>query len=219
MTETKLLLAAAAAFYFGRGYYVNTGVTVPGKDTPVHLAAVLPRMRELKLRMRKGFAPTGIINHLDQSKWLGLSQLAGKTGYAPDFIAAVMTDAAMDDWIESRVDGGEIFYRIKNYRVPARECLSAFAGTENVSDRIDLAESLRGCFNRIVFIFPYAVDEQTMDRITAMGGGVMRFHQKQGVFQEIIPEESLDIEDMQGHASLVESVLYDNVWLMNQELI
>ena len=198
MNETQLVLAAMAAFFYGRGYYVTTNAPVPGKDTMADLAAVLPRMRELKLRMKRGFAPTGIINHLYKTQWSGLNQLTEKTGYEADFIAGVMRDAALDDWVDTRIEGDQIFYRIKNYRVPTRECLGAFAGTEKVPEKIDLAESLAGCFHRIFFVFPFAVDDQTMARITSFGAGVMQFHRKQGVFQELVPGDSFEIENRKG---------------------
>lgn len=220
MSERNLVLAAAAAYFYGRGYYVNTDVTVSGCETVVvDLVAVMPRMKELKIRLKRGFAPTGIINHLHQNEWTSLNQLIDQTRYEAEFIAAVMHDAVADNWVESKLDDGEIFYRIKDYRVPARECLAIFEGMEHLSVKIDLVKSLEGCFHRIFFVFPFSIDDETMDRLAAIGGGVMKFYRKQGVFQEILPGESFAIEDNPRHASLVETVLYENVWLMNQELI
>ena len=218
MDETQQILSAAAAFYFGRGYYVNTNVTIPGRDTVVDLAAVMPRMSELKLRMKRGFAPTGIINHLFRNQWFSLSRLVEQTGYLPEFIAAVMYDAAQDNWVESKSDGTEIFYRVKDYRVPARACLAAFSGMKNLAEKIDLAMSLSGCFHQLSLFFPIWWTTAPWSDSHQSG----RHHTippKAGRVSGHYTSEQLEIEDLPGHASLVEAVLYDNVWLMNQELI
>lgn len=51
----RLIIAAAAAYFSGQRYCVNTNYNVPGaKGIVVDIVAVLPRLKELKPRLKKG---------------------------------------------------------------------------------------------------------------------------------------------------------------------
>jgi len=219
MDQAALILASAAAYYSGRGYYASTHVPVPGSNSLIDVAAVMPRMRELKLRLKKGFAPTGIINHMLGANWIQFSELVQKTGYETHLVGAILEDASRDGWVELDSGANGPRCRIKDYRAPARECVLAFLGAENLADKLDVLRCLEGCYNQALFVFPYPLDDKTTELIVASGAGIVRYFQRQGVFQELVPPETFDIQDQRGFALLVEKVLYDNAWIMTDEII
>jgi hypothetical protein len=217
--QTALILASAAAYFSGRGYYVSTRCPVPESNSLIDAAAVMPRMRELKLRFKKGFAPTGIINHMLGVDWIQFHELVEKTGYETHVVGAILDDASREGWVEIdfREEGPRC--RIKDYRVPARECILAFVGTENLAVKLDVLRSVEGCYNQALFIFPYQLDNDTTELIASTGAGITRYYQNQGIFQELVPPEAFDIQDQRRFSLLVEKVLYEHSWIMTDETI
>lgn len=219
MNQGTSIIAAAAAFFSGRGYYVNSNFVVPGTEISVDVAAVMPRMRELKMRLKRGFAPTGVINHLIGKDWVELGEIVGKTGYALNLVGTMLEDAASDGWVEMKTfDEGPVF-RIKDYRIPARECILAFLGAVDLDDKLKRMRNLEGCFNRAMMIFPFDIDNNTTESIVSAGAGVVRYHQVQGLFQELIPAEPQPIKNERCFAMLVEKVLFDNVEIMARDVV
>ena len=51
----ETIKAAYAAFLSGRGYCARIDVDLPGTGIRVDVAAVLPRMRDLKARLKRVF--------------------------------------------------------------------------------------------------------------------------------------------------------------------
>ncbi len=219
MGQEELILAAAAAYFSGKGYYVNTNFTVPGTQIALDLVAVLPKMRELKPRLKMGFAPTGILVHLLDGDWIPFERIVDKTGFDTNFVGEALTEAAQNDWVEIDIHKEAARCRIKNYKIPARECVLAFLGTQNFTEKLDTARALEGCYHKAFFIFPYSLDDRTTDQIALMGGGIIKYHQTHGVFQELMPAQTFDIESIKRYALIVEKVLYDNVWVMTEEII
>jgi len=46
-----------------------------------------------------------------------------------------------------------------------------------------------------------------------------RYHQEHGMFQQLIPAETHDIEDQGRFALIVEYILYENVWIQMEDII
>lgn len=215
----ETIKASFAGFLSGRGYCARVDFTVPGTETIVDVAAALPRMRDLKTRLKRGFVPTGILQHLIGADWMGIEEIIRRTGYEGGFVASVMAEAVGNNWVEKESRHGMPYFRILDYRVPARECVLAFVGTENLRGKIIRLKELVGCYSRALFIFPYALDNDTMEQIVDLGAGIIRYYRDYGVFQETVPAETNDIEDMRRFALIVEYVTYNNVWIMTGETI
>jgi hypothetical protein len=217
--DGNFLRAACAAFLAGRGYAARTDLTVPGTDIRVDVAAVLPRMRDLKTRLKRGFVPTGILHPLIGAGWVPVSEIIRRTGYPPGHVAAVLEEAARERWVELDFQGREPRCRTLDYRPPAKECLLAFDGTEHMAEKLKRLEALDGSYSRAQFLFPYALDEKTTEAITGLGAGVVRYHREHGVFQELVPAETRDIEDPGRFALIVEYVLYEHIWIRTGEIL
>jgi hypothetical protein len=217
--KEDIIRASFAAFLSGRGYAARTDFTVPGTNILIDIAAVQPRMRDLKARLKRGFVPTGLLHHLIGAGWVSLGQIIHQTGYEPGYVTAILEEAAAEHWVEIEHGKGESHCRILDYRPPAKECLLAFVGTEMLLERIERLKELAGCYNRALFLFPYPVDEKTTEQIVQVGAGVVRYHQEHGVFQQLIPAESFDIEDPGRFALIVEYILYENVWIQMEDII
>ena len=218
LMKEDIIRASCAAFFSGRGYAARTDFTVPGTNIFVDVAAVQPRMRDLKARLKRGFVPTGILNHLIGAGWISLGQIIRQTRYEPGYVTAILEEAAAEHWIEIEREG-EPRCRILDYRPPAKECLLAFVGTEMLLEKIERLKELAGCYNRALFLFPYPVDDQTTEQIVQLGAGVVRYHQEHGMFQQLIPAETHDIEDQGRFALIVEYILYENVWIQMEDII
>lgn len=214
-----VLKTACAAFLAGRGYATRMDLIVPGSDIRVDVAAVLPRMRDLKTRLKRGFVPTGILHPLIGAGWVTVSEIVRRTGYQPGHVAAVLEEAARERWIELDLQRREPRCRIQDYRPPAKECLLAFDGTERLAEKVERLEALDGCYSRAQFLFPYDLDERTTDRLAGLGAGIVRYHREHGVFQELVPAETHDIEDPGRFALIVEYVLYEHIWIRTGEIL
>ncbi|HOI75551.1 MAG TPA: hypothetical protein PLO63_15505 [Syntrophales bacterium] len=211
--------AACAAFLAGRGYAARTDFRVPGTDIRVDVAAVLPRLRDLKARLKRGFVPTGVLHPLIGAGWVSLEEITRRTGYPPGYIVSVLEEAAREHWVELDMENRKPRCRIRDYRPPAKECLVAFDGTDRLAEKMKGLEALAGSYSRAQFIFPYDLDEETTDRIAGIGAGIVRYHREHGVFQELVPAETLEIENPGRFALIVEYVLYEHVWLRTGEIL
>lgn len=215
----NVLRAACAAFLAGRGYAARTDFIVPGTDIRVDVAAVLPRMRDLKMRLKRGFVPTGVLHPLIGAGWVSLEEITRRTGYPPGYITSVLEEAAREQWVELDMESRTPRCRIRDYRPPAKECLLAFDGTEHLAEKMEALEALDGCYSRAQFLFPYDLDEKTTEAVIALGAGVVRHHREQGIFQELVPAESREIEDAGRFALIVEYVLYEHIWIRTGEIL
>jgi hypothetical protein len=196
---------------------VNTNFKVPGGDIEIDLVAVMPRLRDLKTRFEKGFAPIGVLQHLMGRDWVDFKEITEKTGYNLGFIDCIVQDGVRDQWFEFRITEKGPQCRTKNYRIPAKICLMAFVGTEELNRKIEVFTSIKKEYTGGYFIFPYEVDSETKNCMGEIGAGIFRYYEKHGVFQEVLPAEILDIENQQLFALTAEKVLYDNVWIMMEE--
>lgn len=212
-------MAAAAAFFSGKGYYVNIDLDVPGTDLSSDLVAVIPRMRDLKPRLKRGFAPVGILIHFLGNEWFTLGEIESKTGYEPSFISVIVDEAIEDGWIDLAITENGPRFRLKDYRIPVKECVIAFVGTDEFEKKLEMHDVLKKCCHRTYFIFPYSLDEKTIDKIVSKGAGIIRYYQSHGIFQELVPAEANDIENEKQFGLLAETVLCDNLRIIMGEII
>jgi hypothetical protein len=217
--QGDLIISSCASYFAGKGYYVNTNFAVPGTEIILDAAAAMPRMRELKARLRKGFAPTGILNHLIEREWVTLDDIAKESGYPVTFVGRILEEAAGDDWIEFNMGPTGPRARITNYRTPAKECVLFFLGAAGFEEKMENLRKLEGCFSRAFFVFPYAIDDAATEKIVSKGIGVLRYYQQQGIFQETVPSDHFRIDKPGCFAKLVEKILYDNMWILSQSII
>jgi len=70
-----------------------------------------------------------------------------------------------------------------------------------------------------LLVFPYPLYEKTTELIAASAASIILYFQRQGIVQELVPPETFDIQDQPRFPSLVERVLYDNAWIMADEII
>lgn len=192
---------------------------MPGSDIRVDIAAVLPRLRDLKARLKRGFVPTGILHHLIDAGWVSFQEIVRRTGYEPGYVTAVLEEAAIEHWIEIDSSGEEPRCRIRDYRPPAKECLLAFVGTDRMAEKMEHLVKLDGCYSRALFVFPYALDDDATEKIVGIGAGIVRYHQAHGIFQQLVPPEVHDIEDKGRFALIVEYVLYEHAWIQSEDII
>lgn len=215
----EIIKSAYAAYLSGRGYCVRIDVIVPSTDIKIDVAAILPRMRDFKMRLKRGFVPIGILQHLIGEEWLGIEEIIFRTGYEAGYVASLMKEANENGWVEMEARKGMPYFHLLDYRIPARECLVAFDGTEEFKKKLDRLNDLSGCYHRAEFIFPYQPDNDTVERIVQTGAGVIRYHRDFGVFQNTVPAETNAIETPRRFALITEYVLYNNTWIMTEETI
>ncbi|MEI6610156.1 MAG: hypothetical protein WCO53_10495 [Deltaproteobacteria bacterium] len=211
--------AAYAAYLSGRGYSARLDVVLPGTDIQIEVAAVLPRMRDLKKRLKRGFVPTGILQYLIGVDWLGIEEIITQTGYEEGYVASLMKESVENGWVEMDAKDEVPHFRLLDYRIPARECILAFDGTNDLRDKMTRLEKLAGCYHRGNFIFPYALDRDTTEQIVGMGAGIIRYYRDYGVFHDTVPAETNEIDDLRRFALITEYILYNNVWIMTEETI
>lgn len=151
--------------------------------------------------------------------WVPFNELVELTGYQIGFIGEVLTEAAENGWIEIDVSSKVAKCRIKNYRNSAKSCILAFMGAEELEKKIEIFKSQQKKCTAGYFIFPYALDHNTIDLIASTGAGIMQYYESHGIFQELIPGEQMDIEDARGFAMLTEKLLHDDIWIKTGEII
>lgn len=183
------------------------------------MVAVLPRMRDLKPRLKMGFAPTGVLVHLFDEEWTPFERVVARTGYDPDLVGGLLEEAVRNGWVEVGKDENGPCFKLRNYRVPAKDCVVVFSGARGFTEKLDTVNRLKGAYNSALFIFPYDLDDETTEMIVSSGYGLVRYYQRHGIFQVLVPADRFDIEDPKRHALIVEKILYDNVWIMTEAII
>ena len=207
-----------AAFFSGRGYYSTIGQSLPGTGLCADVVSVLPIVRELHLRANMGFAPCGVLQHIIGKDWVPVSQIAKDSGYKPQFVGAILEEAAQNGWVELDLTSVPRC-RSVNYRIPARECIAAFIGDCSLAKKLDSLAGYRGVFNQVYFVFDVPIDDETTDAIASNGYGILRFYEKYGSFLEHIPAGTEETEDIKKLSVIAENVLFENIWLRKDELI
>lgn len=201
----RTMLAALAAYFYGQGYFVDTFFRPPKCNGYLDLAAVMPRIREMKPRLTRGFAPSGVISYLlDNAGWVSVRQLAQMTGYSYEVVGKLLEEANTNGWIELDLTQPQPLCRLLDYRVPASEMLIAFDGMHDLAEKVRVFKMLAGAFDRGYFAFTDIVDNETIEYVRKTGAGVLRFYEKHGMFLEILPSEEFAIIDETRRAMLIE---------------
>ncbi len=219
MAFDRLMRAAATAYYSGLGYYSHSDYTIPGTEIVADVVSIQPILKELKPRLKRGFAPAGIMQYLIGNDWMTLNELVEKTGYPLDFIGTVLEESRDNGWVEIGFLDGMAACRNLNYVIPAKECVLTFIGTQDIKKKLDLLHTLQGCFNKCYFVFPYFISPESTEVIVSVGGGVMKYVEELGTFTELIPPELFEIEDKRRFALIAENILFLNVFSKKDEII
>jgi hypothetical protein len=219
MKSDRIIRAATTAYFSGLGYYSYSDYTIPGTEIIVDVVSIQPILKELKPRLKRGFAPAGIMQHLIGNNLISLKELVEKTGYSLNFIGSVLEEANKNGWVELDFMNAEPVCRNINYVTPAKEAILTFIGTDDVEEKIDLLSSLKGCFNKCYFVFPYFITAESTEVINSLGCGVMKYIEELGAFVEIIPAEYFEIEDKKRFALIAENILFLNIREKKNEII
>lgn len=219
MKADRVIRAATIAYFSGLGYYSCSDYVIPRTEISVDVASIQPILKELKPRLKRGFAPAGIMQHLICNDWISLKELVEKTGFPLHFIASVLEEANQNGWLELDYVDAEPVCRNIDYAVPAKEAILTFVGTDDVEKKIDLVHPLRGFFNKCYFVFPYFITAQSSALISSLGCGIMKYIEELGAFIEIFPAEYREIEDKKRFALIAENILFLNIREKKHEII
>ena len=219
MEPDRIIRAAATAYFSGLGYYSHSDYTIPGTDFVADVVSIQPVLKELKPRLKRGFAPAGIMQYLIENDWVSLKELVEITGYPMRFIGSVLEDSSKDGWVELGFIDGEPVCRNSNYAIPAKESILTFIGSQDFKKKLDMMRSLKGCFNKYYFVFPYFITPESTEVIVSEGGGIMKYVEELGAFNELIPPEIFEIEDKKRFALIAENILFLNIYNKKDEII
>lgn len=216
----RLLLAAIAAYYAGQGYCVDTGFKPPQCDAYVDVMAVMPRLREIKPRLKRGFAPAGIISYLlEEDTWVSVRLLALHTGYPYAEVGKMLDVAAEQGWVELDLAQDEPRCRLLDYQAPAREAIALFDGKHGFLEKIAAFESLQGSIHAGYFVFDGPVAAESSEYIVKRGAGILRYYERHGLFVEVVPAETLEITAPARYAMLCERVIYYMMFYKSDEIL
>ena len=217
--KPKQLRAVAGAYLSGMGYYVEVLPEIPHTDLKPDVIGIKPRLKDVKLRLKKGGAPTGFMYLLSEHEWMPTEHIVEKTGFDEGFVKAVLRDSEMDGWVKSKDEPqGSVSWRIDGYRVPAEECVMMCCGPEDPLGALDILERLKGCFNRGYLLFPYQVDGRFLDRCSQAELGVLVFDERIACFRETIAAKHIDINNFKVYSSICEKLVVDNCAFRSGEL-
>ncbi len=218
MIKATQLRVVAGAYLSGMGYYVEILPEIPDTDLKPDVIGIKPRLKDVKLRLQKGGAPTGFMYLLSEDKWMPTESIVEKTGFDEGFVKAVLRDSEEDGWIKSKNEpGGKVFWKIDGYRLPAEECVMMCCGPEDPLGALDILEGLKGCFNRGYVLFPYQVDGEFLDRCSQGEVGVLVFDERVTCFRETIAAKHFDIKDFKAYYSICEKIVVDNCVIRSGE--
>jgi len=211
MIKAKQLRGIAGAYFSGMGYYVEVLPEIPDTDLKPDVVGIKPKPKDVKLRVKKGAAPVGILYLLKQDEWMPTESIVEKTRFDEGFVKAVLRDSEEDGWVKSKDEPEDkVSWRIDGYRVPAEECVMMCCGPEDPLGALDVLEKLKGCFNRGYLLFPYQVDGEFLDRCSQADLGVLVFDERIACFRETIAAKHIDINNFRVYSSVCEKIVVDN---------
>ena len=184
---------------------------MPSSEAQPDVIGIKPRLKEVKLRLERGGAPSGIAYLLLDNEWKSTQTMVEKTGLEAGFVTAVLRDSELDGWVKSRVNSdGTVWWKVDAYRVPAEECVMMCCGAEDPLGALDVLETLKGCFHRGYLLFPYQVEGKFLDGCWQRDIGVLVFDGRIASFTEALPAKHLKVENLKVYASLCEKMVVDN---------
>ena len=205
----KILSLAVAVYLSSQGYYVVLQPEIPGKNYSPDIAAIKPRLSELKNRADIGLIPPEIAYTLDDVEWVKEDTVMDETKLGIDSLKDLMDNCS--NWVESRAESGVKYWRLKGYQIPSRECLMVNCGFEKPTRAIRTLRDLKDCCNRAFLVFPFYVDEVFLDHCVDSGVGLQIFHQEVGFFRELIPAEFDEVTNSKSYRYLCEFILKENL--------
>ena len=218
MIKAKQLRVVAGAYLSGMGYYVEILPEIPDTELRPDVIGVKPMLKDVKLRLEKGGAPTGFMYLLSEDKWMPTESIVEKTRFDEGFVKAVLRDSEEDGWIKSKNEpGGKVFWKIDGYRLPAEECVMMCCAPEDPLGALDILETLKGCFNRGYLLFPYQVDGEFLDRCSQAGVGVLVFDERIVSFIEAMAAKHFDIKNFKVYSATCEKIVVDNYVIRSGE--
>ncbi|MFX1357033.1 MAG: hypothetical protein ACFFA8_07075 [Promethearchaeota archaeon] len=211
MISEKVLCAAAAAFFSSQGYFVRRNFEIPEKKT-VDIICIMPRLSDLKNRIKsKYFVPSGILYTLIGQGWKNAEEIAIETNSNILFINSALEEISEDGWVEKKKESNKILWRLKNYRIPSKDCVIAHCKYRECMEFLEKLSDFDGYYNKAYLIFPYPIDEEFMDLCHEKGVGIMIFYENVGFFKELIPPEFKEITGLKTYANLCEVIIKENL--------
>jgi len=207
ITEEVLSLVVAATLA-SQSYYVCLQPEILGKKYRPSVAAIKPRLSELKKRVERGVIPPEIVYYLDDEQWTGETNLTSETKEGGFSYGEFLGNSP---WVEKKVDGGAIYWRLRDYQIPSRECVMVNCGFENPIRAVRTLRELKDCCNRAYLVFPFYVDEDFLDHCVDSGVGFQVFHREVGLLKELVPAEFEEVKNHKSFRFLCEFVLGENL--------
>ena len=123
ITEEVLGLAVAVHLS-SQGYYVALQPEILGKKYRASVAAIKPRLSELKKRAQRGLIPPEIAYSLGDKDWVGEEAIMQETKLGTESLKDFIGKCS--GWVESRFENGAALWRLKDYQIPSRECVMVY---------------------------------------------------------------------------------------------
>jgi hypothetical protein len=215
----RLLQAATAAHFSALGYYVVTDMELPkGYHKTADVAGIRPILKEVKKRTWLGPAPAGVLYLLSDQEWTPTETVIGATGNDPDFARGVLMECEQKGWAEKKIVAEDmIYWRLKDYRYPARESFIAACRSTSPMQALDDLEKTANCCHRSYLVLDYEVDTEFIDLCFQSGIGLMVYVPRNGNFRQVLPPEDRKIRDKRGFMAICERALFENYVLRLDE--
>lgn len=208
--SAKVLCAATAAFFSSKGFFVRRNFEIPGKKT-VDIICIMPRLSDLKNRIKsKYFVPSGILYTLIDQGWKDAENIAIETSSDILFVNSALEDISKDGWVEKKKESNKILWRLKNYRIPSKDCVIAHCKYKECMEFLEKLNDFDGCYNKMYLIFPYPIDEEFMDLCHEKGVGIMIFYERVGFFKELLPPALKKVTNVKVYANICEILIKEN---------
>lgn len=162
-------------------------------------------MRLARQRLERGAAPVGILYLLDKEQWVSTRFVMEQTGFPGDFVLSALTDGEKEGWLISRKDHqDELSWKIKNYDVPASECIFLCCATENPSQAINILLGLKGTYHKGYLVFPYDVADNFIHDCQHKGIGILVFDEPYSQFRATLKAPRQEITATRAYYSICE---------------
>ncbi len=172
----------------------------------------MPRLSDLKKRIRsKYFIPSGILYTLIDQGWKTTEELAVETSSNTLFVSSILDEIYEERWVEKKEEDDKIFWRLKGYRIPSKDCVMAHCRYRECMDFLEGLSDFDGCYNKMYFVFPYPIDEEFVDLCSEKGVGILIFYERVGLFKELLPPELKVVTNLKVYANLCEVIIKENL--------
>ena len=209
--SAKGLCAATATYFSSHGYFVSRNFEIPGKKS-IDLVCIMPRLSDLKKRIKsKYFIPSGILYTLINHEGKTTEEIAIEIGSNTPFVISALEEISEEGWVEKSNKGDKILWRLKDYRIPSKDCVMAHCRYIECMDFFEEMSEFDGCYNKLYFVFPYPIDEEFMDLCYEKGVGILIFYEKIGFFKELLPAELKTVTNLKVYTNLCEVIIKENL--------